>query len=136
MYFDSEKDLHNINEHVNMTEAMNKLPGIPNVAIHYRCSDNLFGGMGLLSFGTIVSRIPKDAKFVYIYSEYGSRLDGTILASVNQHILVQLMAAITTKLNGDGNSDVIVVAKRGSYEVRHIQVHIFDLFLTFYLFIY
>ena len=35
------------------------LPLFPDVAIHYRCSDNLFGGMGLMSFGFLISLIPK-----------------------------------------------------------------------------
>ena len=50
------------------------LPLIPDVAIHFRCSDNLVHGMGLLSLKTIIERIPKNAKYIYMFSESGYRL--------------------------------------------------------------
>ena len=134
MFFDPEKDLHNINENINMTNALSTLPTVPNVAIHYRCSDNLFGGMGLLSFGTIVSRIPTNSKHIYIYSEYGSRLDGTPLAKVNHKVLVDLLAVITAALIKAGNLRAVVVVKRGSYEVQfYLDTHTL-LLLEYFIF--
>ena len=40
------------------------------VAIHYRCSDNVrFSGYGLLPFPTIISLIPPAAKYIYVHTE-------------------------------------------------------------------
>ena len=81
------------------------------VAVHYRCSDNLFGGMGLLSFGTLVDRIPVEAKTIYILTEYGKRLKNTPLAKAASHILHRLYSILTVAF-----PKAIVVIKRGGNE--------------------
>jgi hypothetical protein len=45
-------------------------PIVSDVAIHYRCSNNInFPGMGLLPFPTIISLIPPSAQYIYIHTE-------------------------------------------------------------------
>ena len=85
------------------------LPLLPDVAIHYRCSDNLFGGMGCLSFKTILDRIPPDAKYIYIFSEYYGRLTGRVMAPHSESILRALIHDLEQLRPG-----VVVVVKRGS----------------------
>ena len=49
------------------------VPMYPDVAIHYRCRDNVFfEHMGLLPFDVIVRRVPSDAKHVIIFTENGN----------------------------------------------------------------
>lgn len=72
------------------------LPFIPDVAVHFRCSDNLYGGMGLLSFGTIIDRIPNNARTIYIFTEYGDRLQGTPLESAAPKILQALFTDVSS----------------------------------------
>lgn len=67
--------LHSHNKSLNTRENLHELthvylPLFPDVAVHYRCSDNLFGGMGLLSFKFIKNMIPADAKYIYIFHEF------------------------------------------------------------------
>ena len=71
--------LHNHNKSINTHENLHELkhahlPLFPDVAVHYRCSDNLFGGMGLLSFKFIKDMIPTDAKYIYIFHEFTNYL--------------------------------------------------------------
>lgn len=86
------------------------LPLIPDVAIHFRCSDNIIHGMGLLSVKTIVDRIPKNAKYIYIFSEYGQRIDPHIreLGSMSAAIVKGVWQDISHAF-----PDAIVIAKRG-----------------------
>jgi hypothetical protein len=61
--------------HVNITKV-NKgndqdLPLIPDVALHYRCSDNSY--YGIMPFKIYTDRIPHDSKYIYIISESPSR---------------------------------------------------------------
>lgn len=88
------------------------LPLQGDVAIHYRCSDNLYGGMGLMAFGYIIKRIPTDAKYIYIFSEYGSRLNGSPMEKASDGILRELMNQIHI-----ARPDSIVVNKRGGHEL-------------------
>lgn len=66
-------DYHHTSDITNAKNPM-QLPIIPDVAIHYRCGDNLGTiarpfGYGLLSFPVLQRLIPKDAKYIYILSE-------------------------------------------------------------------
>jgi len=85
------------------------------VAIHYRCSDNLFGGMGLLSFGTLLKLIPPEANTIYIFTEYGNRLTGTPLAKAATHILQRLYSILSAAY-----PRAIVVIKRGGNEATAV----------------
>lgn len=85
------------------------LPLIPDVAIHYRCSDNLFAGMGCLAFSFVLSYIPHDAKYIYIFGEYHSRLFQHTMAGHNDAIMKTLMREIQIR-----RPNAIVVVKRGS----------------------
>lgn len=49
------------------------LPLIPDVAIHYRCGDNVVGHYGFLSFPIFSNRIPNTTTTIYILSESISR---------------------------------------------------------------
>jgi hypothetical protein len=91
------------------TDLNEFLPLFPDVAIHYRCSDNLFGGMGCLSFQMILNRIPSSAKYIYIFGEWGDRLFQHIMAPHNDSIFRELIKSIKMKL-----PNAIVVVKRGS----------------------
>lgn len=86
------------------------LPLIPDVAIHYRCSDNTFGGMGLLSFKTVIDRIPPGAKYIYIFTESISRVKRELMGPHADVILSTLKKDIETAVNG-----AVVVIKRGSH---------------------
>jgi len=84
------------------------LPLIPDVAIHFRCSDNLFGGMGILSLKTMYDRIPKDAKYIYMFSEYGSRLIGKPLEFTSAAIIKAVWEDLSRAF-----PNAIVISKRG-----------------------
>ena len=58
---------HSISHNNNSTS---RHPHISDVAIHYRCSDNIqFGNMGLLPFPYIISLIPHRARHIFIHTE-------------------------------------------------------------------
>lgn len=52
-----------------------QLPFVPDVAIHYRCGDNLDSkfGYGLLTFPSVAAHIPPHARYVYVLSEGRNR---------------------------------------------------------------
>jgi hypothetical protein len=85
------------------------------VAIHYRCSDNLYGGMGLLSFGTLLKLIPADSRTVYLFTEYGNRLKGTPLAQAATHILHRLYSILSLAF-----PHAVIVIKRGGNEATAV----------------
>ena len=58
----------------NLTEllSVSDWPIVPDVAIHYRCGDNIEAGRhgyGLLPYHTFIKYIPEDAKLIYILSD-------------------------------------------------------------------
>lgn len=85
------------------------------MAIHYRCSDNLFGGMGLLSFGTLLRLVPPSAETIYVFTEYGNRLTGTPLAKASAHILHRLHSILRAAF-----PRAVVVVKRGGNEATAV----------------
>lgn len=86
------------------------LPLGPDVAIHFRCSDNVqAGGQGMLHFREILSRIPTNTNHVYILSEYVDPIHSDkLLASFAPNILQTLRMDI---LKHFPNTTVII--KRG-----------------------
>jgi len=96
-------DIYSVNSH-------QFLPLIPDVAIHYRCSDNTFGGMGLLSFKTVIDRIPPEAKYIYIFTEAIERVKNELMEPHAETILKTLKKDIETAIKG-----AVVVVKRGSH---------------------
>lgn len=101
---DSSKDIFKVS-------VTTILPIGPDVAVHFRCSDNLYGGMGLMSFGTIINRIPINAETIYVFSEYGSRLRDRPLEKAAPIILQALFEDLTTRF-----PKATVVIKRGDSE--------------------
>jgi len=73
---DIEKDIYGDN--LFMSGSRKSIPIIPDVTLHYRCGDNIAGassaiGYGLLKVKDIVSRIPVNARHIYILAESTSR---------------------------------------------------------------
>ena len=49
------------------------LPLVPDVAIHYRCGDNLIGHYGFLPFSAFKNLIPDRSKYIYVMCEHMNR---------------------------------------------------------------
>lgn len=49
------------------------LPIVPDVAIHYRCGDNIVGHYGFLSFPAFKNRIPHNSSTIYVMAENPNR---------------------------------------------------------------
>lgn len=88
------------------------LPIVPDVAIQYRCGDNIgFNYMyGLLPFFAFPPRIPADARTIYVLSDHPSRSAGATYSSRCQTILQALFeylrmhfprATVVVKRGGD-----------------------------------
>jgi hypothetical protein len=101
---------HEFKDSIDITTASNytKYPRVADYAVHFRCSDNLFGGMGLLSFGTVIKHIPLNARFIYVFTEYGARLYNTPLAAVASDVLHALVRVIK-----NAAPNAVVVVTRG-----------------------
>lgn len=50
-----------------------ELPAVPDVAIHYRCGDNVVSHYGFLPFRVYLRHIPKTARHIYIMAESATR---------------------------------------------------------------
>ncbi len=50
-------------------QDISQFPSIPDVAIHYRCSDNLVTHYGFLPFHVLKSKIPSSSSSIYILAE-------------------------------------------------------------------
>eukprot|EP01041_Mallomonas_annulata_P009316 gene9316-19342_t len=87
------------------------LPFVPDFAIHYRCSDNLFGGMGYLSFGSIIEKIPSEAKYIYIFTE-GDRVQSSFMS---KSVPIIIKALFDDLVSYFPNSTVVV--KKGGNEI-------------------
>lgn len=93
------------------------LPLIPDVAMQYRCGDNIGFNYqyGILPFTVIDERIPADAKYIYVLSDHPSRAVHSPYTSRCKLILEKLFEYIKEK-----RPSATVVVKRGG-----------DLFLDF-----
>lgn len=86
------------------------LPTIPDVAIQYRCGDNIgFNYMyGLLPFWAFTSRIPKDTKTIYVLADHPTRNLQATYAGRCQNILEALFHYLEERF-----PDATIVVKRG-----------------------
>jgi hypothetical protein len=86
------------------------LPIVPDVAIQYRCGDNIgFNYMyGLLPFFAFPSRIPTDSKTIYVLSDHPTRSQHATYSGRCQLIQEALFGYLKKKF-----PDAIVVVKRG-----------------------
>lgn len=93
------------------------LPLIPDVAMQYRCGDNIaFSYMyGILPFTVIDERIPMDAKYIYVLSDHPSRAAHSPYSSRCKLILEKLFEYIKER-----RPNATILVKRGG-----------DLFLDF-----
>jgi hypothetical protein len=101
-----------LNPKIDLTNSLpgTVLPLIPDVAIHYRCSDNLYGGMGLIAFGQLIRLIPTESKYIYVFTEYARRLENTPLESAAPTIL----KALHSDLRSHFPSATVVIKKGGN----------------------
>ena len=104
-----------IGGHDNSTISKDEFhPLVPNVTIQYRCGDSLRtdnAGYGLLPFPTIISRIPEDAKSIYIISDAVKRVGDNARYDYHQHC-----RRILGWLHSDVRKafpDALVLTKRG-----------------------
>jgi hypothetical protein len=100
---DLEHDLTN-------APANTKLPLIPDVAIQYRCGDNLGFNYryGILPFTAYDRRIPSNAKFIYVLSDHPSRSLHSPNTARCKLIIEKLFEYLKNKF-----SSSIIVIKRG-----------------------
>lgn len=88
-----------------------RLPLIPDVAIQYRCGDNIgFSYMyGILPFTAFLSRIPKEGtRFIYVLSDHPTRASHSPYSSRCQTILERLFNYLKIHY-----PDATIVVKRG-----------------------
>ena len=93
--------------------ANKQLPVIPDVALQYRCGDNIEqdpNRYGFISFKGISERIPKAAKFIYILSDPPERsaVRATAFNSKCKEIIAAFHDHVVSNFPG-----AVVVAKRG-----------------------
>jgi len=99
----------------NRERNIESYPLVSDVAVHYRCSDNVqHPVMGLLPFETIISVIPKKAQSIYIHTE------GTYKEHICSHIIQSLFTTIS-----DAFPDAIVAVfvKENIYSTMYNIVH-------------
>ena len=92
------------------TTETHLLPIVPDVAIQYRCGDNIdFSYVyGILPFHVFPNKIPPDTKYVYVLSDHPSRAAHSPYSGRCQTILQSLFDYLVNKL-----PNVTVVVKRG-----------------------
>lgn len=107
---DPEVDLTN-------AQAGEHLPLIPDVAMQYRCGDNIGFNYqyGILPFTVIANRIPKDAKYIYVLSDHPTRAAHSPYTSRCKLILEKLFEFLK-----ENHPTATILVKRGG-----------DLFLDF-----
>ena len=85
-----------------------KLPLVPDVAIQYRCGDNMnYGsiGYGILPFRVFSDKIPKDSKYIFVMSDPPNRAGNNPSASHCAEILKWLFEYLKKEYS---NSTVVV----------------------------
>jgi hypothetical protein len=94
------------------------LPVVPDVAIQYRCGDNIqFSYMyGILPFTAFATRIPKGMKYIYVLSDHPSRALHSPYSSRCKVILQALFDYLKVR-----NPESTIVVKRGGDLVSVIQ---------------
>lgn len=102
--FDPEVDI------TNAPTQVSSFPLIPDVAIQYRCGDNIaFSYMyGILPFTAFDSRIPADAKYIYVLSDHPSRAAHSPYTGRCKTILEKLLEYLTGKF-----PQATILIKRG-----------------------
>ena len=100
-----ETDISNVN-----VMMMTSLPIIPDVAIQYRCGDNIaFSYMyGVLPFTAFTSRIPRDARHIYVLSDHPTRASHSPYSGRCQLVLSGLFEFLTQRFP---NATVVVKVK-------------------------
>ena len=106
-------------------ENITALPEVPDVLIQYRCGDNIdfSRAYGVLPFTAFPSRIPLDAKYIYVLSDHPSRAPHSAYSG-RCHIILE---ALFTYLK-ESRPDSVVVVKRGGdifvdlYRMAHSPV--------------
>ena len=105
------------------TELATKPPLVPEVAVQYRCGDNVGFGKtryGLLPFRAISSRIPNSAKEIYVLADAASRSPhsvysgrcGQILEALYKHLITRFpFSLVVIKRGGDIFLDVARMAR-------------------------
>lgn len=103
--------------------SVSGLPLIPEVAVQYRCGDNIGFGKtryGLLPFKAISSRIPDTVKEIYVLADAANRNPNSVFSGRCGHILEALykhlvarfpFALIVVKRGGDVFLDVARMAR-------------------------
>ena len=91
-------------------EEIKTLPIVPDVALQYRCGDNIqFSYMyGILPFTAYPSRIPTTAKYIYVLSDHPSRALHAAYTSKCQMILQGLFEFLKKE-----RPQATIVVKRG-----------------------
>ena len=87
---------------------IHSLPIIPEVAIHYRCGDNVVTHYGFLPFRAYSKLIPKNTSHIYILAESPERNPkansvrrcGSIFAALNAYLTEKFPSSITVILRG------------------------------------
>lgn len=88
---------------------ISKLPKYPDVAVHYRCSDNLLvPGMGLLAFHHIKKLIPSHVKYIFILTED---------RDYNRHLCRPILDALHNDIQSK-YPNAYVVLRRGGYKIE------------------
>lgn len=81
----------NVGDNINWKQ----LPTIPDVAVHYRCGDNVVTHYGFLPFRTFQRIIPASAKYIYVMAESASRKPRQHSVARCDAIFEALMAFLT-----------------------------------------
>ena len=103
--------MHHAARHSTHSHLVTGLPLIPDVAIQYRCGDNVGFGKtryGLLPFRAISSRIPTSAKNIYILADAPTRNPRSVYSSRCGQIIEALLKHIIAR-----HPSTLVLVKRG-----------------------
>eukprot|EP01036_Dinobryon_divergens_P026667 gene26667-35343_t len=96
-----------------VTKAKVSLPAIPDVAIHYRCGDNLTAfihGYGVLPFAAILRLIPSSARFIYVFTNDNVKHHhcGSIMKRIVKYLSKHLKKKNLSAPDGSAATPVVV----------------------------